>query len=158
MLSIYLCIYMEHWLSGVTEAIIYTRGHQSLCSQVNQTTVPPSVNCKIKITTHNHPATVTLINRPKHMNSMKLVIPLHSLYESIHTKDESKRGTAFTFIFGVNWLWRLWLQFLRIGVTVGVVILTLLALHLLASYSALVYQLTPCHKLFKGQTRVLLGG
>ena len=36
------------------------------------------------------------------MNSMKLVIPLHSLYRSIHTKDESKRGTAFAFIFGVN--------------------------------------------------------
>ena len=34
--------------------------------------------------------------------SMKLVIPLHSLYWSIHTKDESKRGTAFAFIFGVN--------------------------------------------------------
>ena len=29
---------------------------------------------------------------------MKLVIPLHSLYWSIHTKDESKRGTAFAFI------------------------------------------------------------
>ena len=37
-----------------------------------------------------------------HMNSMKLVIPLHSLYWSIHTKDESKRGTTFAFIFGVN--------------------------------------------------------
>ena len=37
-----------------------------------------------------------------HMNSMKLVIPLHSLYWSIHTKDESKRGTAFAFFFGVN--------------------------------------------------------
>ena len=36
------------------------------------------------------------------MNSMKLVIPLYSLYWSIHTKDESKRGTAFAFIFGVN--------------------------------------------------------
>ena len=36
------------------------------------------------------------------MNSMKLVIPLHSLYWSIHTKDESKRGSAFVFIFGVN--------------------------------------------------------
>ena len=36
------------------------------------------------------------------MNSMKLAIPLHSLYRSIHTKDESKRGTAFAFIFGVN--------------------------------------------------------
>ena len=36
------------------------------------------------------------------MNSMKLVTPLHSLYWSIHTKDESKRGTAFAFIFGVN--------------------------------------------------------
>ena len=31
------------------------------------------------------------------MNSM-----LHSLYWSIHTKDESKRGTAFAFILGVN--------------------------------------------------------
>ena len=40
------------------------------------------------------------------MNSMKLVIPLHSLYWSIHTKDESKRSSAFAFIFGVNWLWR----------------------------------------------------
>ena len=36
------------------------------------------------------------------MNSMTLVIPLHPLYWSIHTKDESKRGTAFAFIFGVN--------------------------------------------------------
>ena len=36
------------------------------------------------------------------INSMKLVIPLHSLQWSIHTKDESKRGTAFAFIFGVN--------------------------------------------------------
>ena len=36
------------------------------------------------------------------MNSLKLVIPLRSLYWSIHTKDESKRGTAFAFIFGVN--------------------------------------------------------
>ena len=40
------------------------------------------------------------------MNSKKLVFPLLSLYWSIHTKDESKRGTAFAFIFGVNWLWR----------------------------------------------------
>ena len=40
------------------------------------------------------------------MNSMKLVILLHPLCWSIHTKDESKRGTAFAFIFGVNWLWR----------------------------------------------------
>ena len=40
------------------------------------------------------------------VKSMKLVIPLHSLHWSIHTKDESKRGTAFAFIFGVNWLWR----------------------------------------------------
>ena len=36
------------------------------------------------------------------MKSMKLVIPLYSLYWSIHTKDESKRGTAFAFIFGVS--------------------------------------------------------
>ena len=40
------------------------------------------------------------------MHSMKLVIPLHSLYWSMHTKDESKSETAFAFIFGVNWLWR----------------------------------------------------
>ena len=39
---------------------------------------------------------------PQYLNSMKLVIPLHSLYWSIRTKDESKRGTAFAFIFGVN--------------------------------------------------------
>ena len=36
---------------------------------------------------------------------MKPVILLHSLYWSIHTKDESKRGTAFAIIFGMNWLW-----------------------------------------------------
>ena len=36
------------------------------------------------------------------MNSMKLVILLHLLYWTIHTEDESKRGTAFAFIFGVN--------------------------------------------------------
>ena len=54
------------------------------------------------------------------MNSMKLVIPIHvislkktpndavipqmtvTMPESIHTKDESKCGTAFAFIFGVN--------------------------------------------------------
>ena len=36
------------------------------------------------------------------MNSTKLVIPLCSLYWSIHTKDESKRGSAFAFIIGVN--------------------------------------------------------
>ena len=44
---------------------------------------------------------VRLFNIP-YMNSMKLVIPLHSLYWSIHTKDESKRGTAFAVIFGGN--------------------------------------------------------
>ena len=53
------------------------------------------------------------------MNSFKLVILLHFISwkkkkdskwccdtttpESIHTKDESKRGSAFAFIFGVNW-------------------------------------------------------
>ena len=36
------------------------------------------------------------------MNYMKLVIPKHSLYWSIHTKDESKSRTTFAFIFGVN--------------------------------------------------------
>ena len=36
------------------------------------------------------------------MNYMKLVILLHSLYWLIHTKDESKHGTAFAFIFAVN--------------------------------------------------------
>ena len=51
------------------------------------------------------------------MNSTKLVIRLHFISqkkrskrccdtttpESIHTIDESKRGSAFAFIFGVNW-------------------------------------------------------
>ena len=49
---------------------------------------------------------------------MKLVIPLHLFHEKktpndaaktpelIYTKDESKRGSAFAFIFGVNRLWR----------------------------------------------------
>ena len=51
------------------------------------------------------------------MNSTKLIIPLHfiswqkdskgccdtTMPESIHTKDETKRGSAFAFIFGVNW-------------------------------------------------------
>ena len=41
-------------------------------------------------------------DKERGMNPMKLVIPLHSMYWSIHTKDESKRGTAFAFIFGVN--------------------------------------------------------
>ena len=40
------------------------------------------------------------------MNSMKLVILLHSLSWSIHTKDECKCRIASAFIFGVNWLWR----------------------------------------------------
>ena len=44
--------------------------------------------------------------QPVSMNYMKLAIPLHSLHWSIHTKDESKHGTAFAFTFGVNWLWR----------------------------------------------------
>ena len=42
---------------------------------------------------------------PFNKNSMKLLILLHSLYWSIHTKDESKREIVFAFIFGVNWLW-----------------------------------------------------
>ena len=49
------------------------------------------------------------------MNSMTLVIPFHFMKkdskrccdtttpDSILTKDESKRGSAFAFIFGVNW-------------------------------------------------------
>ena len=37
---------------------------------------------------------------------MKLVIPLNLLYWSIHIKDESKRGSVFAFIFGLNGLWR----------------------------------------------------
>ena len=51
---------------------------------------------------YSYSACVTVFIFVIYMNSMKLVIPLHSLYWSIHTKDESKRGTAFTFIFGVN--------------------------------------------------------
>ena len=37
-----------------------------------------------------------------------IIIPLHSLYWSIDTKDESKLGTAFTFIFGVKRTLVLW--------------------------------------------------
>ena len=51
------------------------------------------------------------------MNSKKIVIPLHFLSwkktpkqccdtttpESIHSKDEGKHGSAFAFIFSVNW-------------------------------------------------------
>ena len=45
-----------------------------------------------------HLSSITLESLPHRFNSlftnsMKLVIPLHSLYWSIHTKDESKRGT-----------------------------------------------------------------
>ena len=50
--------------------------------------------------------TIGIFPSQQYMNAMKLVIPFHLLYWSIHTKDESKRGTAFAFIFGVNWLWR----------------------------------------------------
>ena len=39
-------------------------------------------------------------------NVIGAVNRLHSLHWSIHTKDESKRGTALAFIFGVNWLRR----------------------------------------------------
>ena len=51
---------------------------------------------------------------PYNMNSMKLVIPFHFMKkdskrcsdtttsDSIHTKDESKCGYKFAFIFGVN--------------------------------------------------------
>ena len=46
--------------------------------------------------------TFCMRSEPLIMNSMKLVVPLHPLYWSIHTKDESKCGTAFAFIFGVN--------------------------------------------------------
>ena len=38
-------------------------------------------------------------------NMIRDINRLHSWYWSIHTKDESKRETAFAFIFGVNWLW-----------------------------------------------------
>ena len=58
---------------------------------------------RVKKTNHSEQnVTKFVASALKHMNSMKLVIPLHSLYWSIHTKDESKRGTAFAFIFGVN--------------------------------------------------------
>ena len=36
-------------------------------------------------------------------NMIRTVNRLHSLYWSIHTKDESKRDFVFAFIFGVNW-------------------------------------------------------
>ena len=71
-----------------------------------------SVTCRIAILVHESLSVIQLdilqlyisgteTFRPI-MNSMIHVIPLHSLNWSIHTKDESKRGTAFAFIFGVN--------------------------------------------------------
>ena len=59
-----------------------------------------STSLKVQIKSNKFLIYVAVEKQP--MNSMKLVIPLHSLYWSIHTKDESKRGTAFAFIFGVN--------------------------------------------------------
>ena len=50
------------------------------------------------------------------ITSMKLVILLHSLYWSIHSKDESKRGTIFALIFKVKLAccsslpWSVWKQ------------------------------------------------
>ena len=38
---------------------------------------------------------------PQFINFMELVILLHSLYWSFHTKDETKRGTAFAFLLGL---------------------------------------------------------
>ena len=37
------------------------------------------------------------------MNSMKVVIPWHKLYWSIHTENESKRGTTFCFHLWCEW-------------------------------------------------------
>ena len=45
---------------------------------------------------------ITEIRHLSLMNSKKRVILLHSLYWLIHTKDESKHGTVFAFIFGVK--------------------------------------------------------
>ena len=50
----------------------------------------------------NYPAIKIVCMARRYKNSMKLVIPLHSLYWSIHTKDESKCGTAFASTFGMN--------------------------------------------------------
>ena len=61
--------------------------------------------CMGHVQEDHHQFNISIPEASKHhlvMNSMKLVIPLHSLYWSIHTKDESIRGTAFAFIFGVN--------------------------------------------------------
>ena len=63
-----------------------------------------------------HPLEALIGELTQNANSMKLVIPSHFISwkkdserccdtttpESIHTKDESKRGTAFAFIFGVD--------------------------------------------------------
>ena len=65
-----------------------------------------SLSDNIRVTAVGRKASVkkfvgTFINDPCKGNLLAS-IELHSLYWSIHTKDESKRGTAFAFIFGVN--------------------------------------------------------
>ena len=62
---------------------------------------PDQVRCHA-LTATSHKVPKNSLDCSQGMNSMKLVIPLHSLYWSIHTKDESKREIAFAFIFGVN--------------------------------------------------------
>ena len=51
-------------------------------------TVVHSVNCTLR-TKSTSKYLLYSHKRILNMNSMKLVIPLHSLYWSIHTKDES---------------------------------------------------------------------
>ena len=64
-----------------------------------------TLTCLVSIAASSLQGLMDVARKPSlacRVNSMKLVISLHSLYWSIHTKDESKRGIAFAFIFGVN--------------------------------------------------------
>ena len=92
----FLCKHLNHQQSQreLTTVVFRLTNEQEACKEV------------ICLAGHYGPngssALFVLIKGKANMSSMKLVIPLHSLYWSIHTKDESKRGTAFAFIFGVN--------------------------------------------------------
>ena len=82
----------------------------STCKFAHWLSMLLQTNVNSILVTHDKGLTWTILwfwnNSMLIINSIKLVIPLHLLYWSIHTKNESKCRTAFAFIFGVNWLWR----------------------------------------------------
>ena len=94
-LSYKLCIFHENELCPTSFNLVNSRVIINYINSLTPLSTP--INC------HRQQ---TVGGGSVFMKSMKFVTLLHSLHWSIHTKDESKRGTAFAFIFGVNWLWR----------------------------------------------------